>query len=280
MMTLGLMTLATLQRGIITWPQEKPKRTLAPGCIELPDHHLELEFVKDDVCWTRPQVQAMLRNLTRTFIEILETHDIEYWLDSGTLLGAVRNQGVIPHDYDADFALTKASMDKLRTTAIKLPEHYVLWLLHSPIHPWSYRDEALPGRWIDTRSGLYIDLFEFFPHANVSRTYTEKLPLADLKDASLKKGIVTHVAPNITEDSTDVIVSVTYTRVQDMMAPLKSVCWVFCVECHEHAYFQIPTAWIYPLQKCKFEGIMANCPANLHMYLRTLYGPNYMVPDV
>ncbi|OQR86612.1 hypothetical protein ACHHYP_10355, partial [Achlya hypogyna] len=148
-----------------------------------------------------------------------------------------------------------------------------------PIHPWSYRDEALPGRWVDTRSGLYIDLFEFFPQANVSRTYTKKLPLAELEDETLKKGIVARVAPNMTEDSTGATISITYTRVQNMIAPIKSGCWSHCVECHEHAYFQIPADWVYPLQKCKFEGRMAKCPANPHLYLRTLYGPNYMIPD-
>ncbi|OQS00137.1 hypothetical protein THRCLA_06198 [Thraustotheca clavata] len=230
-----------------------------------------MEFVKNDACWSRAQVQNILHNLTVTFIEILEKHEIDYWLDSGTLLGAVRSQGVLPLDYDADFGLTKESMDKLRNTAVELPENYVLWILYSPIHPWSHRDDALPGRWVHTQSGLYIDLFEFNLHPNVRREYTETLDFSDESKLDLFSSVIDQVAPGMNREKAESIetsgeLKVTYTTVEDMIAPIKSICWDGCAECPKSSFFQIPRSW-------------ANCPAKPHNYLKMLYGPNYMIPD-
>ena len=37
-----------------------------------------------------------------TIHHILTTNGIRYWIDGGTLLGAVRNEGLIPWDDDGD----------------------------------------------------------------------------------------------------------------------------------------------------------------------------------
>ena len=57
--------------------------------------------------------EQLWKLLTR-FRHICETYDIVYWLDGGTLLGAVRHGGFIPWDDDIDVCVTLDSRNKLQ----------------------------------------------------------------------------------------------------------------------------------------------------------------------
>lgn len=52
--------------------------------------------------------------LIRIFDEICKKYNLRYWLEYGTLLGAVRHGGPIPWDYDADVAMPRADFDRLK----------------------------------------------------------------------------------------------------------------------------------------------------------------------
>ena len=57
--------------------------------------------------------QFELLDLLKTFDQICRENNVKYWLDFGTLLGAIRHKGFIPWDDDADTSILKSDLDKI-----------------------------------------------------------------------------------------------------------------------------------------------------------------------
>lgn len=93
-----------------------------------------------------------LYNIVQITAQILEETQIKYTIQGGTLLGAVRNGGLIPHDNDADFDVLETDLPKIRELK-SLFERHELVLVEVP--GWgmqvSYNDslELAPGLWTD-----------------------------------------------------------------------------------------------------------------------------------
>lgn len=77
----------------------------------------------------------------------LEDNNIHYWLDYGTLLGAIRDKKFIPWDRDADIGILEEDEDKLRSL---FPE-----FIKDRYHPTNYQLE----------NGLYSSHFQL--HASI-----------------------------------------------------------------------------------------------------------------
>ncbi|KDO27163.1 hypothetical protein SPRG_07870 [Saprolegnia parasitica CBS 223.65] len=249
-------------------------------CAVIAMGHLSVEYVNTTDCYSVEDRRAMLRTMVYTLIDGLEANGIEYWLDSGSLLGSVRDGGLIPFDLDADFGLTHASFTKLRHTSIAFPSRYELFVNKSPLYkkgPYAY----LPGRFVDKHKGFYVDLFEFHPSINTTQVNTTSiLHVAGGKHATLRTHDAIVSVESITANtSTHLTVTTTTTVEIDVLAPVASVCWWACKHCPAPNHFVVPRDWVFPLVRCKFDDRRAWCPANTHAYLTMLYGDTYMTPQ-
>jgi len=96
-------------------------------------------------------IHAEMLDLLRMFDALCRAWDVKYSLDSGTLLGAVREKGFIPWDDDVDVALTRGEYERFRDRARvePLPEH-VTFSEYAAQHPRVWlRRPGRPGAWID-----------------------------------------------------------------------------------------------------------------------------------
>lgn len=70
-----------------------------------------------EVSEKKKKVWAVLLNLLEYFDILCHEHNLHYFVDYGTLLGAVRHQGFIPWDDDIDIVMFRDEYEKLKTVA-------------------------------------------------------------------------------------------------------------------------------------------------------------------
>lgn len=63
------------------------------------------------------QVQSVILRMLKILNEICEKHEIPFWLEYGTMLGAVRHNGFIPWDNEADVGMLRADFEKFKEIA-------------------------------------------------------------------------------------------------------------------------------------------------------------------
>lgn len=118
-------------------------------------------------------IQKYLLELLREIDDICKTHGIEYYIDGGTALGAVRHRGFLPWDDDADIMFTRENWLKFKQAVEKNPRpNRVIEGMHNcPDYTMVYARYCatdttciLRTSMIDQfRSGLFIDLFILDP---------------------------------------------------------------------------------------------------------------------
>ena len=93
------------------------------------DDHMSGDHMSDDYMYDSNSVQKKRFNIVKPEIikkiykmlfilnKVFEENNIEYWMDGGTFLGAIRHQGIIPWDDDGDVEIWEKDEQKLKNIA-------------------------------------------------------------------------------------------------------------------------------------------------------------------
>jgi lipopolysaccharide cholinephosphotransferase len=230
--------------------------------------------------------QMELLFLLKQFDSLCTENGIRYFLDGGTLLGAVRHHGFIPWDDDIDVLLFPKDYKKLKKVCKSSIEYpFVLQSLESDynypfVYP-KYRNENCPsGSSNPMRAKYYkykgvgIDVF----HTQQTNTFVARVCNA------IYSVFVLNTAYKIHSGSIRLI----YTRFMQLLLlkilfPLINLPVKIFGDKNEY-HFSLGTPWtrrkmyknkFFPASMCKFEDAEFPIPKDYDFYLRMAYG-NYM----
>ncbi len=117
--------------------------------------------------------QLVMLDILREIDRICKKYNLQYWLDSGTLLGAARHKGFIPWDDDMDLGMMREDYEKfLEVAPAELGEDYFLQTEQSdPFPGCTYMSKVLFTRSYYWEKGfkkeekfrqcLFVDVFPY-----------------------------------------------------------------------------------------------------------------------
>lgn len=201
------------------------------------------------------QCQLADAELLRIVHEILQKHKLQYWLDYGTLLGAVRHKGFIPWDDDLDICMTREEFNKaLQILPAELEKFNITFKYTNP-------GRIAISIW---KAGLILDIF-CVDSVNADTVKNK----ADLRNQTIefRKYYTKHRNQDLTE----------LDKVRGkIIGPAcgENPMWYHSVEsCADRTVYDNNT--IFPLKTIEFEGYQFFAPNDCDVYLREYYG-DYM----
>ena len=239
------------------------------------------------------------------FIEICEKHDLPYFVNGGTAIGAVRHQGFIPWDDDMDVGMLRDDYEKfLQVAPGEIEGKYELMKaeINNDCLGYTMRMCKVGTKHITDEHSKYPTTFgiriDIFPYDNVPED--PKLRKKQLRDINLyTRMYILRIIPNPTVPFKGVMgkimsagcfvvhyllkafVSVDYInrkyretslRYHNQTSLVASLCDV------EPEISIVKKDEIFPLQELKFEGMTVKAMACNHEMLTRMYGDYMEMP--
>lgn len=107
--------------------------------------------------------------LLKKLSEICRENNFPYWLQSGTLLGAVRHKGFVPWDDDTDCAMFRDDIEKLRELLRNNPKYQV-----TLVYDWWAKSRQIRFRPRDLSIPCFVDIYIYDRCGDGSDEYWER----------------------------------------------------------------------------------------------------------
>lgn len=212
---------------------------------------------------------------------ICDKHNLIYWIDFGTLLGAVRYKGFIPWDDDIDVSMPMDDYKKfLKIAEEELPrdifvqttetdkEYKQCYAKLRDCYSTFLEDHEPDNH--DFHRGIYIDIFPSVIYPKMPKFFKKVLLYFTVR--SRDRAVVYRK---------DVVLNYFIYGICKFIwlifSPFKSDFSGRTPE--DNGYYEaIPQKVLHPTKEIEFEGKMYACPNDVPKYLSLMYGDDYMTP--
>lgn len=220
------------------------------------------------------KAQLVMKEILDWVVKICDENSIEYWLDAGTLLGAVRHNGFIPWDDDIDIIMPKQDFFKF----IKILNNYKTdeyRLITKKTKGYKHNYIKVVSNYHISKNnkrkyfqGIWIDIFpiDFYENDKLLKKYIFSLKKLE-KEKSILKNFLLKLEIKILEKK---LLKEQNKGEKNFIAyDLKA--WEYNV------IFEYDM--IFPLQKITFEKSFYKVPYDYKKYLTKIYGEYMKIPN-
>ena len=231
------------------------------------------------------RAQWLMLDILKEIDRICKKYGWQYWLSSGTMIGAVRHKGFIPWDDDLDIEMMREDYLKLlKILPTELPSSMILQTSRTPhygthISKVRYVNSFMNADMVDSvklaHRGVFVDIFPvermfMFPKRVIDVFYCPSFknykllnPFSSLSNF-LKYSIALFLLPFC-------FLAIGCLRIFYKLWKTDRMAYSYGINFHRHRRYNE----IFPLKTIEFEGRQLPCPNNADAYLHRLFG-NYM----
>ena len=258
---------------------------------------------------TLRKVQLAQLEIGKEIKRVCDENGIKYFLDSGTLLGAIRHKGFIPWDDDMDMGMLREDYERFIEIAPKKlkPEYFLQTWKTDKSYPYAFAKirkkgtvfiEAVSQK-INAHNEIFVDIFPYdvYPDDETVRTKLTKKIMLLKYSLWMKDGMTPWLRHKSALDRLLVrakyvphyFYALTHSR-DAMIAEYEKLMPMHNAETSKYYVEQsggtpfgkwiIPTECFKNFIEIKFEDTMFLVPEKYDLYLKTVYGDYMQLPPV